>query len=88
MDFETTHYLGEGFTRGAFRAEEIGDVLGGNDIALTSGSWTPPAILRFRQNEGLKLLDCVGTQRANVKFVSQRVIAALRAVSCSAPAES
>ncbi len=83
MDFETTYYLGECFTRGAFRAREVGDILGGNDIALTSGSWTPPTILRFRQYEGKMLPDVVGTQRANVKFVSERVVAALRAVSAS-----
>jgi hypothetical protein len=83
MDFAMTYDLGEGFTRGAFRAKEVGDVLGGNDIALTSGSWCPPAILRFRQYEGKKWLDCVGTQRANVKFVSESVVATLRAVGAS-----
>jgi hypothetical protein len=78
MDFRTIYYVGEGFQRGAVRAKEIDHVGGDNSIPLTSGTWVSPVPLRFRQYEGTKFLDYVGTQWTNIKFLSDRAIDALR----------
>jgi hypothetical protein len=82
LNFKTLYKLGEAFARGAVRAKSAQDErlwTLDSDIALARGEHVPPASVRFEQYEGTRWLDYLGTQRAPLRFISERLLAAFEA---------
>jgi hypothetical protein len=77
MDFDYSRFyeLGEGFTRGAVRVDAIDEIA--DPLALTRGEVTPREPIRFRQDEGSRFYDYVGTTWAVLDVVSDRVLGIL-----------
>ncbi|HTA89350.1 MAG TPA: DUF1629 domain-containing protein [Polyangiaceae bacterium] len=76
MDYEQTFLMEEGFKRGAVRLKPLDELAVDQDIGVARGEFRPRVPLRFIQYEGTRWLDFVGTQRAPLRLVSERVLEA------------
>jgi hypothetical protein len=79
MKIEDIYKLGEGFGRGAVRVRTSPEwqlPVRDFDIAVARGERRPETALRLEQYEGTKWFDFVGTQRAALRLVSERLLRA------------
>jgi hypothetical protein len=76
FDYSRFYVLGEGFQRGALRVDAVDEIP--DPWALTRAEALPDRPIRFRRDEGARLLDYVGTTLAVLELVSDRVISVLR----------
>jgi len=81
FDYRRFYALGERFARGTFRVHALGDLPGGDPLALTRAEVEPEEPVRFHHNEGSRIKDHIGTTWATLHLVSDRFISVLDAFS-------
>jgi hypothetical protein len=77
FDYRRFYALGERFARGTFRVHALGELLGGDPLALTRGESDPQEPVCFHHDEGSRIKDHVGTTWALLHLVSDRFIGVL-----------
>jgi hypothetical protein len=77
LDYRRFYALGERFARGTFRVHSLGELPGGDPLALTRGEVELREPIRFAHDEGSRIKDHIGTTKALLHLVSDRFISAL-----------
>jgi len=71
------HGSGVGVARGTFRVHPLGEIPGGDPLALTRGELDPKEPVRFHHDERSRTRDHIGTTLALLHLVSDRFISVL-----------
>jgi hypothetical protein len=77
LDYRRIYALGERFARGTFRVHALGEIPGGDALALTRGEVEPKEPVRFHHDEGSRIKDHIGTTWALLHLVSDGFISVL-----------
>ena len=77
FDYRRFYALGERFARGTFRVHALGELPGGDPLALTRGQINPKEPVCFHHDEGSRLKDHIGTTWALLHLVSDRFLGVL-----------
>jgi len=81
FDYRRFYALGERFARGTFRVHSLGELPGGDALALTRGEIEPQEPVRFHRDEGSRIKDYIGTTWALLALISDRFVGVLEGFS-------